>query len=179
MATRFGQGDSPPTRSKKTVYDLLVCKPGQPLDLTILSLSWTGIRAHWTPGGDLGFGRTRLCAKLGECDFCASSVRDQYHAFVAVLLTRQRRRAVLSLTDLGIQSLEEAVADNQEMRGQRVWVSRTTGHPSSLVQVQAHEQRPPVVIPVAHDIWPTITAVYGPVAADAVRSRVSHKGGGK
>jgi hypothetical protein len=179
MSTRFGQGDPLPPRSKKTVYDLLICKPDQPLDLTILSPCWTGIMTHWTPGGAIGFGRTRLCSKVGECEFCASSVRNQYHVFFGVYMTPSRRRAVLSLTDLGIRSLEEAIPTNQDFRGQRIWVTRTTSHRSSMVQVALHEKKPPVQIPTAHDIWPTITAVYGPIAAEAVRTRISDKGGSK
>lgn len=179
MELRFGQGDPLPKRSRRAVYDLLVCRPGQPLDLTILSPCWTGMMTHWTPGGDIGFGRTRLCSLIGECELCGRAARDQWHGFVAVYITPQRRRAVLSLTDLGIQSLEAAIPNDVGFRGQRIWVSRTTAHPSSVVQVAMHEKQPPATIPVAHDIWPTITAVYGPVAAEAVRKRITERGGSK
>lgn len=159
-----------PGTTARPLFDLVWPRVAEPLDVTFLEDMWLGLPTHWLPAGGEGrSGRSVLCT-ASHPDGCGECGRRMiWQGYIAVASHTHRIRAVCVLSDQLARHLRSQVAWPGGLAGMRWRLKRSSPRPCAPVIAERVETGRAMTGYPAHDIMPTLAAVFG-VALDYMRT---------
>lgn len=159
MAGEIAGAPLPPV-GDQPIYDVVWCKPGYPLDVTLLGDEIRGWWMHWIyRPKEWKTGRSKLHYEF-ECPWCRESPDLRWVGASPAWCNQRVARVVLLWSPDAARSVLHSCSMSQGMHGRRLIFARSRPdfNASVLVSDSAFEAVFP--IPTAHKIEPTLKVVW-------------------
>lgn len=176
MGKPTGIGDPMPSGAAGPRPSVVYPRPGQPLEVLILSDSWWGCDCHWIPPTESHPARSVLCELPDGCHWCDQHRPFKWHGYIPVVLVNRMSLAVLSSTKTGMLSILDATGHPASLRGSMLVITRATSHPSSVARAEASQKTWRQPVPKAFDPLGSLEGIYGANAVDRWRARIANGG---
>jgi hypothetical protein len=136
--------------------------PGRIVEATVLNPHWYAYLMHWhQPCEQYPKGRSMLHSKA-DCLGCRLKLPTQWTGYLGVWEHQQGKAACLIVSPSSAWALIGSVGTNKNLRGIRVHLARLNSSKTSAVRTIYHDLPPLKQLFQPLDLYPTLTAIYGP-----------------